>query len=85
MNDSVFKSNILLDKTYYNIPKISCKFEKILRESYLKFIDKTLPTLDILYDIFIISLTNPIINERLSYQYLPEYIKASDIKIQYKN
>jgi hypothetical protein len=79
MTDAIFKSNILLDKTDYNIPKISSKFEQTLRESYLKFIDNNLPTSDILYDIFVISLTNPILNERLAYQSLPQYIKPTDL------
>jgi hypothetical protein len=79
MNDAIFKSNILLDKTDYNIPKISSKFESSLRNSYLKFIDSNLSTIDILYDIFIVSLTNPILNERSAYQYLPQYISETDI------
>jgi len=86
MNDVIFKSNILLDKSDYNIPKISHKFEQILRESYLKFIDNKLSTSDILYDIFIVSLSNPIMNERLAYQYLPQYLQSSDINMdKYKN
>ena len=79
MNDAIFKSNILLDKTTYNIPKISSMFEKKLRSAYLKFTDQNIDSLEILYEIFIVSLTNPIINERMSYQYLPNYISATDI------
>jgi len=83
MTDMIFKSNILLDKLYknnYNVSnKISSNFEKKLRSSYLKFTDHKLKTIDILYDIFIISLTNPILNERMAYQYLPQYISESDI------
>jgi hypothetical protein len=83
MTDAIFKSNILLDKldksSYSVSNKISSNFEKKLRSSYLKFTDPKLKTIDILYDIFIISLTNPILNERMSYQYLPQYISESDI------
>jgi hypothetical protein len=83
MNDLIFKSNILLDKTDYNIPKISSKFEQNLRNSYLKFINPELPTIDILYDIFICSLTNPIMNERSAYQYLPQYISEKDLNTSF--
>ena len=79
MNDAIFKSNILLDRTDYNIPKINNVFEKTLRESYLKFINPDSSTIDILYDIFVCSLTNPIINERSAYQHLPQYIKSTDL------
>jgi DNA helicase-2/ATP-dependent DNA helicase PcrA len=79
MNDSVFKSNILLDKTEYNIPRISQSFEEKLRESYLKFIDQNNQTKDILYNIFVVSLSSAVLNERLAYQYLPNYITSDDI------
>jgi len=79
MSDLLFKSNILLDKVNYDIPKINNKFEHSLRESYLNFIDINNNSIDILYDIFVVSLTNTILNERLAYQYLPQYITKADI------
>jgi hypothetical protein len=57
--------------------KMSDKFEKTLRDSYLRFSNRSYKTEDIMYDIFIVSLTNPIINERLAYQYLPDYIEKT--------
>ncbi len=79
MTDSIFKSNLLLDKSTYSVPRISSNFEKMIRNSYLKFSDPSIPTIEILYDIFIISLSSSVLNERLAYQYLPQYIKPEDI------
>lgn len=76
LNDTFFKSSILFDIIKDDTIKIkmSDNFEKKLRDSYLRFSDRSCKTEDIMYDIFIVSLTNPIINERLAYQYLPDYI-----------
>lgn len=76
LNDAFFKSLILFNIINDDTIKIKMndKFEKKLRDSYLKFSDRNYKTEDIMYDIFIVSLTNPIINERLAYQYLPDYI-----------
>jgi hypothetical protein len=73
------RSNILLDKSSYNITKINKEFEQQLKNSYLKFSDPTIATIDIIYDVFIVSLSNSVLNERLAYQYLPRYIKPNDI------
>jgi len=79
MSDSIFKSNILLDKSSYNFTKINKEFDQQLRDSYFRFTDTTIQTIDIVYDIFIVSLSNSVLNERLAYQYLPRYIKSDDI------
>lgn len=76
LNDTFYKSSILFDMIKDDTIKIKMNdnFEKKLRDSYLRFSDRSCKTEDIMYDIFIVSLTNPIINERLAYQYLPDYI-----------
>lgn len=79
LNDTFFKSSILFDmiKDDHIKIKMSDNFERRLRDSYLRFSDSSCKTEDIMYDIFIVSLTNPIINERLAYQYLPDYIEKT--------
>lgn len=45
----------------------------------MKFSNPNIETNDILYEIFIVSLTNSIFNERLAYQFIYRYIKKEDI------
>jgi hypothetical protein len=91
LSDAIFRSNILLDKTTNNLShKLNTNFQKQLSESYLKFADGNFNSLEILYEIFIVCLSNPIFNERLAYQYVPNEIKCSNIndesyKVFYEN
>lgn len=80
LNDTFFKSSILFDMIKDDTIRIKMndKFEKRLRDSYLRFSNRSYKTEDIMYDIFIVSLINPIINERLVYQYLPDYISKDE-------